>query len=281
MSIPARYRNAAVGLWTRCGGWSAGKLTDGEVSMDTVESFGGNATKKLVDCLVQATLWDAFPDRIVFRNWDKWQRTRAQVERFRASQAEKKRRQREAAAAAASSEDPEMSPGDTQGDTNSCPPGTPQTPRPRPPKPVPTDSYVQTTTHQTNAREPIAEHIPGRQRRHPTSAAKTVVRQTLGYAGYPRTTIDRLATQVDKLTAEGHPDTLIRESLTEWDQRDDCGKPEFLPTVLGDLVKQSRAHPGNNGRPPHKLRGLAELAKEAREAENTQLENAHQGKELQ
>ena len=56
MSIPARYRNAAVGLWTRCGGWSAGKLTDGEVDMDTVRSFGGNATNKLVECLAASTL---------------------------------------------------------------------------------------------------------------------------------------------------------------------------------------------------------------------------------
>ncbi|EUA18449.1 bacteriophage gp78 domain protein [Mycobacterium xenopi 3993] len=74
----------------------------------------------------------------------------------------------------------------------------------------------------------------------PTDAARTVVRTTLG-TGYPRTTIDRLAVQVIKLAREGHPDALIREALHEWDHRADCMKAEFLPTVLGDIVKRSRA----------------------------------------
>ncbi|MGV0159894.1 hypothetical protein ACRU3B_10700 [Mycobacterium colombiense] len=80
-------------------------------------------------------------------------------------------------------------------------------------------------------------------RRHPSSAAKTVVRQELGDVGYPRTTTDRLAVQVEKLAHEGHPDTLIREALHEWDRREDCTKPEFLATVLGDIVKRRRAVP--------------------------------------
>lgn len=83
-------------------------------------------------------------------------------------------------------------------------------------------------------------------KRHPSSAAKTVVRQVLGNS-YPRTTVDRLAVQVDKLAAEKHPDELIRRSLTAWDERADCTRPEFLPTVLGDLVKASRARPDATG----------------------------------
>jgi hypothetical protein len=83
-------------------------------------------------------------------------------------------------------------------------------------------------------------------RPHPSSATQTVVRQVLGSAGYPKTTVDRLATQVGKLAREGHPDALIRASLTEWDRRPDCAKPEFLPTVLADLVKASRSGPAVN-----------------------------------
>lgn len=80
----------------------------------------------------------------------------------------------------------------------------------------------------------------------PTNAGRTVVRQTLGTA-YPRTTIDRLAVQVTKLARENQPDALIREALREWDTRPGCDKPEFLPTVLSDVVKRSRAAPAVNG----------------------------------
>ncbi|PIJ36754.1 hypothetical protein BMW24_003570 [Mycobacterium heckeshornense] len=86
-------------------------------------------------------------------------------------------------------------------------------------------------------------------KRHPSSAAKTLVRQTLGNAGYRRAVIDRLAVQVDKLAAEGQPDTLIRQALTTWDRRPNCDKPEYLPTVLDDTIKASRASPALNGQP--------------------------------
>lgn len=82
-------------------------------------------------------------------------------------------------------------------------------------------------------------------KRFASSAAKTLVRQELG-AGYPRATVDRLAVQVDKLINEGHPDTLIRASVREWEQRPNCDRPEYLPTVLGDLVKASRVSTASN-----------------------------------
>ena len=81
---------------------------------------------------------------------------------------------------------------------------------------------------------------------HPSSSAKTVVRQELGHAGYPRKTIDRLATQVDALVREGHPVTLIRQALRAWDQKPSGALPEWLPTVLGDVVKDNRAQSATN-----------------------------------
>ena len=96
-------------------------------------------------------------------------------------------------------------------------------------------------------------------KRQPSSAAKTVVRQELSNAGYPRATMDRLAVQVDKLAHDKHPDRLIRESLREWDQRPNCDKPEFLPTILGDLVKRSRAGPGAVSAGEAKVLGWADL----------------------
>lgn len=140
-------------------------------------------------------------------------------------------------------------------------------PPPEPPEPEdavvvddPAPAYVETSTRRTP--------------RHASSAAKTVVRQELGSAGYPRTTIDRLAVQVEKLSRDGHADPLIREALREWDKRESA-LPEWLPTVLGDLVKRSRAEPGNNGRPVHKMRAAANLAAELREAEAQAAEALH------
>ncbi|BBU22139.1 hypothetical protein [Mycobacterium xenopi] len=109
----------------------------------------------------------------------------------------------------------------------------------------------------------------------PTDAARTVVRTTLG-TGYPRTTIDRLAVQVIKLAREGHPDALIREALHEWDHRADCMKAEFLPTVLGDIVKRSRAAPAANG---HQLQG-ADLRAAENEKFKRQLRQLRQQQEL-
>lgn len=104
----------------------------------------------------------------------------------------------------------------------------------------------------------------------PSSAARTVVRQVLGHAGYPKTTVDRLAVQVQKL-ARDHPDALIRQALVEWDRRPANTKPEFLPTVLGDLIKASRADPTANGKPINKLRATHDFAQDLRAQEQAQL----------
>ncbi len=109
-------------------------------------------------------------------------------------------------------------------------------------------------------------------KRHPSSAAKTIVRQELGSAGYPRGTLERLAVQVDRL-APHHSDTVIRESLREWDSREGSLRPEWLESVLGDVVAASRGQSGNNGKPKHKLRVLADLAAQVRAQEQTQIEN--------
>ena len=109
---------------------------------------------------------------------------------------------------------------------------------------------------------------PARPSRRPVnSAAAAVVRQTLGDAGYPRTTIDRLAVQVGDLAREGHPNSRIREALAEWDRRSGDMKPEFLATVLGDIVKRSRAAPSSAGSAANKLRATAELAQRMRQEE--------------
>ncbi len=103
----------------------------------------------------------------------------------------------------------------------------------------------------------------------PSSAARTVVRQELGTAGYPRRTIDRLAVQVDRLARQGIPDDVTREALREWDRRPGAPRPEWLETIASDVVaaRRARAAPDQPVR-PSKLRGIAELAAAERAKEH-------------
>lgn len=150
-----------------------------------------------------------------------------------------------------------------------------ETDEPPPPEP-PYDPDAEPPQNAVAVQAP--EHIDTpntRPRRTPSNAAQTLVRQELGDIGnpYPRTTHIRLALQVETLIRENQTDTRIRQALKEWDHRDDCTKPEYLPTVLADLVKAERAQPGNNGRPPNKLRATATLAATQRARENAHTTN--------
>ncbi|MEU9805049.1 hypothetical protein [Mycobacterium sp. NPDC050853] len=142
MRIPRRYRTAAIGLWTLTGSWSAKELTDGLIPAEVVEEFGG--TPKLVELLIVAELWDSAESGVQFRNWPKWQRTKAQVLDFRAGEAERKRKQRERKVRPSDQEERKVS--------QPCPGGTPTGLRPESsqvsglpkplPKPLPTSTYV-------------------------------------------------------------------------------------------------------------------------------------------
>ena len=107
MALDRSLRNEAIGLWVRCGAWSAKEETDGHVPLDVVKGFGG--TPRIIKALqFQAELWWK-PDQnlvettvettakssrksreIVFANWEKWQKTKAENEARRKREAEKK-----------------------------------------------------------------------------------------------------------------------------------------------------------------------------------------------
>lgn len=88
MALDRSLRNEAIGLWVRCGAWSAKEETDGRVPLDTVKSFDG--TPRLIRALhQQAGLWgvenpeispESWRDsrEILFKSWEKWQKTRAE-----------------------------------------------------------------------------------------------------------------------------------------------------------------------------------------------------------
>lgn len=251
MSIPARYRNAAVGLWTRCGAWSAGKLTDGEVPMSVVESFAGKQAAKLVAVLVAATLWDSETDLIRFRNWSKWQRNRNQVVAYREAQKEKKRKQREAAA----SKNAELSPGDKQGDTKSCPPGTPQTPIP-----VPIPKYL--SGHQSTQETQVEpDHARGLTEPVNPSASRLVA--ALIPDTIPATVRTGLRIRASQLmNRDGLSADDTAETLRRWLTRTDAGVG-LLDSLAADVIRE-RATPAQ----PHKMRATADLAARMRAEEN-------------
>lgn len=96
MALDRSLRNEAIGLWVRCGAWSAKEETDGRVGLDTVKSFDG--TPRLIRALhEQAGLWtESSPEswrdsrEILFKSWEKWQKTRAENQARRKREAEKK-----------------------------------------------------------------------------------------------------------------------------------------------------------------------------------------------
>lgn len=222
LAIPARHRLAAVGLWTLCGSWSASKLTDGFIPDEVLKKLG--ARPVLVDALVDlAHLWVRESGGIRFTNWSKWQRTREQVEAYRANQAEKKRKQRSGAKAAATSADSKMSPGDTLGDNDSRPPGTPQTPIPTP-TPTPISNY----RSEEEATDPYG---------HGTSATPgaDLVRAVVP-KGHPSATLTSLRIQASELLRQGAEPDVVRVALELW-----CAKPGvgIGRTILSSLYSEA------------------------------------------
>lgn len=112
LSIPRRYRLAAVGAWTAAGAWSTDKLTDGWVPVTALREL--LVTVHIVELLFASTLWvpgaepsqvartsDVWTTRagrvaaIQFEQWGKWQKTKEQWLLGNRGNAERQRRLRE------------------------------------------------------------------------------------------------------------------------------------------------------------------------------------------
>lgn len=87
MRMPRTRRAAAVGLWTLAGTWSARFLKDGFVPAHMVDEWGPIEDAEL---LVEVGLWRRRRAGWQFADWPKWQKTRAQVETYRAAERERK-----------------------------------------------------------------------------------------------------------------------------------------------------------------------------------------------
>lgn len=96
-----------------------------------------------------------------------------------------------------------------------------------------------------------------------SSAARALVRSTVP-ASLPRSVRDQLACEVDRLRRDPDVDpTHIAEALAVWGARPGAG-PKLLPNLVADAAR-SRAAPAP--KPSSKLRGVAELAAQARAEE--------------
>ncbi|GJJ22307.1 hypothetical protein [Mycolicibacterium mageritense] len=125
MQLDARIRNEAIGLWVRCGAWSAKEETDGHVPMDVVRGFNGRPA--IIRALREdAELWAKIPQdscrnprEILFNSWEKWQKTRAENQARRKREADKKQTWRAGKKGrdyVPASDDSEMSTGDNMVD---------------------------------------------------------------------------------------------------------------------------------------------------------------------
>jgi len=95
LRIPRELRLAAVGLWTLAGTWSAQFLKDGHVAPHVVANYDGGI--EAADALVEVKLWRRTRGGAYqFRDWAKWQKTREQVEAYRAGERDRKSRARAA-----------------------------------------------------------------------------------------------------------------------------------------------------------------------------------------
>lgn len=78
LSIPRRYRFAAVGVWTVAGSWCADQLTDGRVPDYMIEEWGVPPMAPTV--LVEAGLWERTSSGYLFCNWSTYQPRKQDVE---------------------------------------------------------------------------------------------------------------------------------------------------------------------------------------------------------
>lgn len=128
--------NAAMGLWVRAGSWAAQQLTDGFVPAHMATALG---TRPQAKALVNAGLWTEVEGGFQFHQWsdEGRQPTREKVESDRVREREKKRSQRRDAGGKFAGV-PDLSPGDTPGDSRQ------ESARPDPARPDPVPTYVGT-----------------------------------------------------------------------------------------------------------------------------------------
>lgn len=89
LSIPRRYRFAAIGVWTVAGSWCADQLTDGIVPDYMLAEW--NVPPAAPAALVEAGLWERTHDGYEFHKWHEYQPRKEDVDAERAASRERMR----------------------------------------------------------------------------------------------------------------------------------------------------------------------------------------------
>lgn len=257
MRLEERLRNEAVGLWVRCGAWSAKEETDGHVPIDVVRQFGG--TTRIVRALVSdADLWDADNvenwrknREILFKNWEKWQKTRAEnVARRKADAARQANHRRNkkgrgfVAGIVETSTDSEMSRRDTAPEVahgaNDASKGVSRRESQRPdPDPDPSSTYVGTESSLNVG----PTHDPDRGLSAPVNVSASRLVATLVPDKIPATVRAGLRMQASQLMNRDGLDTdTVTEALRRWLNKPGAGVG-LLDHLASDVIRE-RARPG-------------------------------------
>lgn len=283
LSIPARYRHAAVGVWTLCGAWSVDNQRDGFLPAHALETLG--VTPLLVAVLIESTLWEAVPgddtdvsrnvsgtrprrvrdayaNGVRFRNWGKWQRTKEQWAAGNKANAERQRRHRE-----------------RQNNGVTSQPAAPESPpHSNVSKPtgngVSNASSVVEESRDTYLRSEVSAPNVGRERdaerdiSPPVEPSASRLVDVLIPHTFPAAVRTGLRLAASELIHTGTPNGDVAESLRRWLAKPDAGVG-LLPHLAADVMRE-RAAPAN-GQPTSKLRTLVELEREVRAAETAEI----------
>ncbi|AVP42381.1 hypothetical protein QEH38_gp80 [Mycobacterium phage LilSpotty] len=254
MRLDDRLRNEAVGLWVRCGAWSAKEETDGHVPIDVVRQFGG--TTRTVRALVSdAGLWDADNvenwrknREILFKNWEKWQKTRAENDARRKADAARQANHRRnkkgrgfVAGIANTSTDSEMSRRDTPSDSIGDSKDVSRCESQRPdPDPYPSSTYVGTESSPNVG--PTRDTERGLTEPINVSASRLVA--TLVPDKIPHSVRAALRIQASQLVNRDGLDTgVVAEALRRWLNKPGAGVG-LLDHLAADVIREQTTRPG-------------------------------------
>jgi hypothetical protein len=297
LNMPDRHRLAACGLWVLAGSWSAKEELDGFVPNSKLRMLG--ARPPILAALTEpgpmsAPLCEKLPTGIQFNSWDKWQKTRDELNEKRREDAERKRKWREEnpdkkpppklkGRNAAASTDAEMSQRDTpvtDSVTDSvtdggndlvsrCDASRARTRGPDPTRPDPLVTYVDNES---------SRNVGGDERGLPPSVSLSATRliATLIPDTIPTRVRNSLRVEAsDLMNGDGIPADVMTDALRLWLDRPGAGSG-LLAHLVAD-VQRSRTAPAGK---PHKLRAAVELAQRLRAEENAATANQPR-KELQ